>query len=178
MKTSNRRIRERGAEALEFTLVILPLLAVLTVLLDVSWAIFAKSTLQRAVRVGVRNGVTITSTQATGGQCLTDMVKSTVQANSMGLLSGASGLSKIKVNYLQPPPASSAAAATDVSTQADGNTPGNIMQVSVQNYSLLPLAPRIFDWNTTPDRTPMNLTVYSADRIEPSRNPPCIGTAP
>jgi hypothetical protein len=106
------------------------------------------------------------------------MVKSTVQANSMGLLSGATGLSKIKVNYLQPPAASSGAAATDVSTQADGNTPGNIMQVSVQNYSLLPLAPRIFDWHTAPDRTPMNLTVYSADRIEPSRNPPCIGTAP
>ena len=178
MKLNQRRDRQRGAELLEFTLVLLPLLSTLFVLLDISWAIFSKSTLQHAVRLGVRQGVTITSNEATGGKCLTDMVKATVQANSMGLLYGSSGLAKIKVNYLQPPPANSAAPATDVSAQSSGNTPGNIMQVSVQNYALFPLVPRIFSWNKAPDKSPMNLTVYSADLIEPSRNPPCIGLAP
>jgi Flp pilus assembly protein TadG len=167
-----------GAETLEFTFVLLPLLATVFVLLNVSWAIFSKSTLQRAVRVGVRHGVTITSAEATGGQCLTDMVKATVQANSLGLLAGTAGLARIKVNYIQPPAPNSNAAAVDVSTQVSGNTPGNIMQVSVQNYSLLPLVPLIFSWNQPATKSPLNISVYSADRIEPSRTPPCIGTAP
>ena len=177
MKSHCRNNRCKGAEVLEFTFVLLPLLATLFVLLDISWAIFSKSTLQRAVLAGVRNGVTITGAQA-GGKCLTEMVKTTVQQNSLGLLSGPSGLSKIKVNYFKPPAPNSSAPAVDVSTEIFGNTPGNIMQVSIQNYSLMPLVPRIFDWKTAPDKSPMNITVYSADLIEPSRNPPCIGMAP
>jgi Flp pilus assembly protein TadG len=177
-RRASRKGRERGAEIIEFTLALLPFLVITFVLLDISWAIFVKSTFQQAVRAAVRYGVTITSAQTSGGSCLTDMVKSSVQQNSLGLLSGSSGLSKIKVNYLQPPPANSTAAATDVSTQANGNAPGNIMQVSVQSYSLFPLAPRIFNWNQAADVNPMVLSVYAADLIEPSQNPPCIGTAP
>src|SRR5688572_12656296 len=112
MKPFRHRDYRKGAELLEFTLVLLPLLAVLFVLLDISWAIFSKSTLQRAVRMGVRHGVTITSAQAANGMCLTQIVKATVQQNALGLLGGTSGLSKIKVNYLAPPPANSTAAAT------------------------------------------------------------------
>ena len=175
----SRRRSRRGAEIVEFTLVLLPLLGMICVIIDTGWAVFAKSTLQRAVRVGVRTGVTITGTQATAaGTCLTDIVKSTVQANSMGLLNGSPGLSKIKVNYLQPPAPASSGAAIDVSTQADGNTSGNIMQVSVQDFSLIPLLPRFFDWKTAADKSPLIIKVVSADLIEPSRDPPCIGTAP
>jgi hypothetical protein len=105
-------------------------------------------------------------------------VKTIVQQNAMGLLQGSSGLSKIKVNYFQPPPANSSAAATDVSTQTNGNAPGNIMQVSVRNFSLLALVPRIFSWKQSADLSPLVFSVYSADLIEPSRDPPCIGTAP
>ena len=176
---SRRNRSRKGSEIVEFTLVLLPLLAMLCVIIDTGWAVFAKSTLQRAVRLGVRTGVTITGTQASAaGVCLTNMVKSSVQQNSLGLLSGSTGLSKIKVNYLQPPAPNSTAAATDVSTQTGGNAPGNIMQVSVQGFSLMPLLPRIFDWKTAPDKSPLIITVFSADLIEPSRDPPCIGTAP
>jgi Flp pilus assembly protein TadG len=168
---------QRGAEILEFTLVLLPLLAMVTVLVSTAWAVFVKSTLQRAVRMGVRTGVTITAQQAPPGSCLTDMVKQIVQQNAFGLLTGGSNLSKIKVNYLQPPAASSAGPAVDVSNQLTGNASGNIMQVSVQGFSLVPLVPRIFDWNKA-DNSPLVFSVYSADRIEPSRDPPCIGVAP
>jgi hypothetical protein len=157
------------------------MLAMVTVLLDTSWAVFAKSTLQRAVRIGVRVGITLTASQMGTGACLTDTVKSTVQANSMGLLHGSSGLALIKVHYFQPPAVSSTSAATDVSAAADGNQPGNIMQVSVQNYSLLPLLPRIYNWKTAADTNPLVIQgVYSADLIEPasSTDRPCIGTAP
>ena len=173
-----RRLRCCGADTLEFTLVMLPLFAMTSVLVDTSWGIFAKSALQRAVRIGVRTGVTLTASQMATGACLTDTVKGIVQANSLGILNGASGLSMIKVNYWLPPPSGSAAAATNVSAQANGDAPGNIMIVSVQNYSLIPLLPRIYNWRQVADDSPLTINVSSADLIEPSNNPPCIGTAP
>jgi len=170
----------RGAEPLEFTLVLLPMLAMVTVLLDTSWAVFAKATLQYAVRIGVRTGITLTKSQLATGACLTDTVKSAVQSNAMKLLAGSSNLALIKVNYFQPPAVNSSAAATDVSANSDGDQPGNIMQVSVQNFSLVPLLPRIFSWNQAPDKNPLAFSVYSSDLIEPASitDRPCIGTAP
>ena len=175
---SPRAKRCSGAEMLEFIITFLPMLVMVFYLLDVSWAIFAKSTLQRAVRIGVRTGVTLTNQQMPTGGCLTDVVKATVQQNALGMLNGASGAAMIKVNYFLPPDAKSTGGVTDVSTQTNGNAPGNIMQVSVQGFSLIPLLPRIFDWKHAADKSPLSIEVYSADLIEPSRNPPCIGTAP
>jgi Flp pilus assembly protein TadG len=173
-----RRASRRGAELLEFSLCFVPLLAMIGVTADAAWAVFAKSTLQRAVRVGVRTGVTLTDAQMTNGACLTDTVKQTVQSNSLGLLNGTSGLNLIKVHYFLPPPPNSSSAATDVSGQLNGNQPGNIMQVSVENFSLAALMPRLFKFYQAADKSPMTITVASADLIEPSRTPPCIGTAP
>jgi Flp pilus assembly protein TadG len=174
-----RANRRKGAEMLEFTLTFLPMIIMVFVLLDVAWSIFVKSTMQYAVRAGVRKGITITGTQATAaGTCVTEIVKATVQANSLGFLKGSSGLAKIKVNYLQPPAPGSTAAATDVSGQTNGNQPLNIMQVSVQSYSLKALVPRIFGWKQAVDNAPTIISAASADLIEPSRDSPCIGTAP
>jgi hypothetical protein len=177
---ANRRRRQKGAELLEFTLIVLPLLALVTVLADTAWAIFAESTLQRAVRIGVRSGVTLTasSPEIVAAGDLTTAVKNVVQVNSFGLLQGATGLAKVKVNYCLPPAETSNAACTDVSAQANGDAGGNIMKVSVQNFSLVPLMPRIFGGSNGIDNSPLTITVNSADIIEPSRNPPPIGTAP
>ena len=167
----------RGAELLEFTFVFLPMLAMILVLVDVSWAVFAKSTLEYAVRTGVRTGITITGTQASAaGGCLTDIVKTKVQASALGLLAGSSGLSKIKVNYYLP--SGTSAAATDVSTQSDGNKPLNIMQVSIQGFTLRALTPRIWSWKQSADVSASAIYAASADLIEASRDVPCIGTAP
>jgi hypothetical protein len=88
---------------MEFTLALLPFIAMTFMLFDVAWAVFVKSTLQYAVRTGVRNGITITGTQASAAHSnLTAMIKSIVQQNSLGILGGASGLSKIKVRYFLP----------------------------------------------------------------------------
>ena len=172
-----RRNRRKGAEFLEFTLVFLPMLGMILVLMDISWAVFAKSTLEYAVRRGVRTGITITGTQATAaGGCLTDIVKNTVQARALGLLSGSSGLSKIKVNYFLP--SGTGTAATDVSSQADGNKPLNIMQVSVQGFALKALTPRIWTWKQSADTGATPIYAAAADLIEASRDVPCIGTAP
>lgn len=150
----------------------------LFVLLDFAWIIFAQATMVRAVRIAVRSGITLTSAQMGTGACLTDTVKGIVQQNSLGFMAGTVGLAYIKVNYYLPPAAGSNAAATDVSTLSSGNAPGNIMKVSIVSYSLKALLPRIFTWKSAPDSTAFVITASSADLIEPSRNPPCIGTAP
>ena len=154
-----------------------PLMAGITAVMGVSWDIFANATLQRAVRVGVTYGVTVTSTQIASG-CLTDNIKSTVQANALGFLAGSSGLSSIKVHYYQPPAPNSTAALVDVSTQSTGNAPGNVMVVSVPGYSLAKLVPRIVDGSSAPDTAAQSISVYSAGMLEPNSSTPCIGTAP
>jgi Flp pilus assembly protein TadG len=170
-----RRRMQRGTEIMEFALVLAPFLAMVTVLVDISWGIFAKSTLQRAVRTAVEQGVSLSQTNLAQNACLTDTVKSIVQQNSLGLLSGSTG---IYVNYLQPPAPGSSGAATDVSTQSDADNPGNIMQVSVQNFSLAPMLPRIYNFNQSPDSTPFGFSVYAAGVIQLTSETPCVGSAP
>ena len=168
-----RRRRTSGAELVEFTLNFLPFMIMVVVLLDTGWALFSQATLQQSVRMAVRTGVTLTSTQVTGN--LTDTVKAIVQQHSVGLLSGSTGLSYIKVHYFdQDDP------TQDVSNTSSGNRGGNIMQVSVQGYPSVPLAARFFSWKDKVDKSPMSMTVYAADVIEPissSLTPP-IGPAP
>jgi Flp pilus assembly protein TadG len=176
---SSRARRTRGAELLEFTFIMIPLLAMTFVLLDTAWAVFVKATLQYAVRAAVRSGITITGTQATAANSdLTTMVKSIVQGKSLGLLRGTTGLAYIKVHYFQPPAPGSTAAAVDVSTQSSGNTPLYIMQVSVDNYPLAALLPRVYSYRGTADTSATVLNVKAADLIEPSRDVPPIGVAP
>ena len=174
-----RSKKSKGAEQLEFTFVFLPMMAMVLVLLDAAWGIFVKSTLEYAVRAGVRYGITVTGTQAsTAGSDLTAMVKAVVQRNALGLLGGDSGLAKIKVHYFQPPAPGSTAAAVDVSAQSNGNAPLNIMQVSIQGFGLRALVPRLFGLGQRPDATGTQIAAIAADLIEPSRDPPPIGAAP
>ncbi len=175
---SARNRSRRGAELIEFTLVMLPMLALSGVLLNVSWGVFTKSTIQRAVRLGVRRGVTLTADQLPDGSDLTTIVKDTVQQNAMGMLAGDSRRQLIKVHYFKPPGVGSTDPVTDVSGDTDGNAAGNIMQVGVENYSLIPLVPMIFSFREQPVNNPLVFSVYSADRIEPTRNQPPIGQAP
>jgi len=177
--TRNRNHRRKGAELLEFTMALLPMLAMMFLLLDVAWAIFVKSTLEYAVRSGVRYGITITGTEATAASSnMTAMVKSTVQSNALGLLGGASGLAYIKVHYYQPPAPNSNGSLTDVSTQTDGNAGLNVMQVSIEGYALPSLVPRIYGWNRAADDTGSSIGAVAADLIEPTQDSPPIGTAP
>jgi Flp pilus assembly protein TadG len=170
---SRKRRGTQGAQLIEFTLNFLPFMIMIVVLVDTAWAIYAQATLQQAVRMAVREGVTLTTAQVTTN--LTDTVKADVQAHAVGLLNGATGKAYIKVNYFdQDTP------TLDVSGTASGNRGGNIMQVSVQGYPLSPLMARFFSWKDTVDHSPMNMSVYAADVIEPisTSATPAIGPAP
>ena len=142
--------RERGAELVEFSLVMIPLFGILFLVIDLSWMLFARATLQYAVREGVRYAVT--------GQTLSGMgqdasIRTVVQQNSMGILAGSTGASKIAITYLDP---NANFAATS------SNAGGNVVQVSVTGLNVFPMAPLFHSGN------PLNMTAVSSDVVESS----------
>jgi hypothetical protein len=174
----NKRKRQKGAEMIEFTLAIVPLLMCVFVLIDACWGMFAKATLAYAVHAGVRRGVTVTGADvsAAGAGDLTTLVKNTVQANALGLLAGPTGRGYIKVKYYKPPDEKTGGSAKDVSTDSDGNNSGNIMQVSVEGFQTGLIA-RIYNKGQV-DKTKTTINAVATDLIEPTRDQPDKGTAP
>lgn len=171
----------RGQQLIEFTLVLLPLLFLVFGLANIAWSIWVCSTLQSAVREGVRYGAT-NQAVPTGSDQTTE-IKKVVQTWAIGLLGGTSARSMIHIHYYQPPAPTSTALPVDVSVPSlehpgQGNAGGNIMVVSVDNYPLPPLTPRLYNWSDKIDNSKQSITVSSADRIEPTRNPPPQGAAP
>ncbi len=122
-----RRRRERGAELLETALVLVPLLLITFLLLDLSMAIFLRSTFQQAVREGVRYAIT---GQNTTGPCQDDSVKTVVKQNAVGFLSSAAASATMHVHFMSP-----------VNGTVANNAAGNIVEVSVEGYTYGPLAP-------------------------------------
>src|SRR5260370_10262294 len=104
--------RQRSSVLVEVSLVMVPLLAILFGVLDLSIAIFVKNTVQFAVCQGVRYAVT---SQTLPGMGQDDSIKSVVQGYTMGLLDQLSpdhiGNNRITITYYYPtalPPATSA----------------------------------------------------------------------
>jgi hypothetical protein len=149
---------ERGSAYVELALILLPLLAVLFAFVDFSMPIFLRSTLQSAVRAGVRYAVTYQSASGLGQD---DSIRQVVQSNALGLIDGEAGAAKITIKYYAP---------TDLSTEVTGvgsNAPGNVVEVSVGNYTwgwVAPLSATL----TSPfyANSPLAIAVSSADRME------------
>ena len=142
-----RRRRQRGNAMLETALIFLPLFAVIFAILDYGLVIFIKSTFQHAVREGARYAVTY---QLKGGMGHDSSIKTVVQQNAMGFLNGAAGTDKIKVRYFQP----------DTFVETTYNWPGNLVEVSVENYTWRWVVPL---WR---QHTNMNLVARAVDRME------------
>jgi|SRR5579872_7055400 len=141
------RRAERGSETIEFGLVIVPLFAFMFLILDISWAVFTKVTLQQSVREGVRYAVTYQTSGALGQDA---SIKAVVQQASIGILQGATGASLISIQYYTP----------DTLAPTASNAAGNIVSVSVNGYSLSPMGPLLHG------NTPLNLSATAWDRTE------------
>lgn len=150
--------RESGSAYVELTLIFLPLFAILFAFIDFSMPIFLRSTLQSAVRAGARYAVTY---QTISGSGQDDSIRQVVQQNALGFLDGVSGAAKIFVKYYAP---------TDLSTEVTGvnsNTPGNVVEVSVANYTWGWIAPLSATLSQPFYATsPLVIAVSSADRME------------
>ncbi|MCX6593554.1 MAG: pilus assembly protein [Acidobacteria bacterium] len=144
LRTSRRR---RGNTILETALVFVPTFAMMFGIMDFSVALFLRSTFQFACREGVRYAVTY-QTMAGLGQDAS--IKSVVQTSSMGFLSGADGAAKIQIRYYTP----------DTFTLTAQNLPGNIIEVSVENYQWGWMVPLMRS------ATPLSMTARAADLME------------
>src|ERR1035441_6616585 len=108
-KLSKSKSGRRGVELIEFTLVILPMLAFIFLLIDMSWAIEKRATLQCAVREGCRYAVTnqVQALTDSNGNAygLIDSVKWVVQQRAMGFLGSTPtdpGYATIQVRFYDP----------------------------------------------------------------------------
>jgi Flp pilus assembly protein TadG len=116
--------REDGSDLVEFALVMIPLFLFVFAIMCVSWFIFAKASLQHAVREGCRYAVT--------GQAISD-IQDRVLQNAVGVPGMTA--KKVQVQYF---------AQSNLSTPLTGNTAnagGNLVEVSVSGITIDPLGP-------------------------------------
>jgi len=134
---------EDGAEVVEFGLVLLPLLAFVLLLMDISWVLFAQSTLQHAAREGVRYAASL---QAGTGNARAS-IRDVVTKNSFGFVKSGSN---VVVNYYNP--ATLAAASSGAA--------GNVVEIVITGVKVYPLGPL---WRSG---AAVSLTARSSDTID------------
>jgi Flp pilus assembly protein TadG len=154
---------DEGSESVEFGFVLVPLLAVVFLIINVGWIIFAKASLQEAVREGVRFGVT---GQVTAGQAgVSSSIRQVVQQYSVGFVTPANASSKVSIQYLSPQ-------TLGTVSGAGACAGGNIVQVSISGISVSPLASLLIN------PAPLVLSATSSDVMESSPNngipPSCL----
>jgi Flp pilus assembly protein TadG len=158
--TSPLRKRRSGGNALiESAFTLLPTFALIFAFVDFGLMLYRWSSLQNAVREGVRYAITFqTQTSPALGQVAS--IKTVVERNSMRLVRVADSPQHIFVKF-------STQTAPDTVISAGGNVPGNIVEVSVQNVSFSWIAPLSGSFGGGVgffrNRTPLNLKVYAYD---------------
>jgi ABC-type dipeptide/oligopeptide/nickel transport system ATPase component len=142
-----RRPRQRGNAFVEAAFVLVPLFALIFGIVDFGLGIFIRSTLQHAVREGVRYAITY---QTSAGMGQDDSIKSVVKTSAMGFLNDPDKAADIKIRYYNP----------NTLAEVSSNSPGNLVEVSVENYTWGWLAPLLRT------ASPLRITVRSSDRME------------
>ncbi len=131
---------------IEFAFVILPLMAFLLMIMDVTWILFGWASIQEGAREGVRYAI---SCQVSSG--LNASIASVVQQYSAGFAKPAN----VTVKYCSPTDtANPCTALTGVVTG------GQVVSVTVSNVSVGTFGPIFRTW------TPVSLSANSADIME------------
>jgi Flp pilus assembly protein TadG len=153
-------LSDAGDALIEFGVAFLPLIGLLLLSVDVAWAIFARATLQHAVREGVR--FAITGQISAGNACLNSSVQQIVAQNSFGFIPAAQAGSYVTVSYYTP------TNLTPV-TGSGSTAGGNVVQVTVSGISIHSLGPI---WHSA---SPIPLQAMASDVMEspPNGIPPC-----
>ena len=176
-----RKVKQRGSEMIEFTLVLLPFLGFTFLILNIAWAVYTRSTLQYAVAQGVRYAVT---SQTTGTMGQRASIQTAVQQNAFGRLgatagaaTGVNGWNNIYVDWYL-------VNADGSLTNEDGVVGGNgmtssgqfpLVEVSVQNISSKTFMPTI---KMPGLGTVLNPIVMSARAWDQMESPPLSGVPP
>jgi hypothetical protein len=129
----------------ESAMILLPLMALIFAFLDHGLAIFLQNTFQHAVREGVRYAVTYQLKQGMGHDA---SIKAVVNENAMGFLKSCNDC--VKIRYYRP----------DTLVETPDNSPGNLIEVSVEGYQYTWMAP-VWRWAGT-----LNISARALDRME------------
>ena len=154
-----RNKRRSGNAIIEAVFTMLPMFALIFAFVDFGLLLFRWCTLQNAVREGCRYAITF---QTSGNLGQDASIEHIVQQYAMGIVTTADSPQHIFVNYFTPANLNSA-----IPVANGGNTPGNVVEVSVQNVSWAWLAPISGSFGAgVPffrSLTPITLNVYSSD---------------
>jgi Flp pilus assembly pilin Flp len=151
---------ESGSTLVEFSVTLVPMLALLFLTIDVAWVIFARATLQHAVREGVRFAVT--GQILAGNSCLGPSVQQIVSQNSFGFIPVSQASQYVNVNYYSPTTMAPVLGA-------GGPAGGNVVQVSVSPIGIRAMAPL---WHGV---SPIPISAVASDVMEspPNGIEPC-----
>jgi Flp pilus assembly protein TadG len=137
----------------EFSLLLLPLLAFLFMMMDVAWIFFGWACIQEGAREGARYAVTGSgNSEAT----LDASISLVVQQYSFGFATPAN----ISIDYYPSVGYSSSGAPASLDGQPDSTHVGNIVKVTVQNVSMGSFGPIFRTWG------PVNLAASAADVLQ------------
>jgi hypothetical protein len=135
------------------------MMGLLLVTVDIAWAIFARATLQNAVREGVRFAVT--GQVLSGTSCLGSSIQQVVAQNSFGFIPASKASQYVTVSYYSP---------TNLAAITGGGGPagGNVVQVSAGGIGIHAFGPL---WHGA---SPITISATASDVMESPPN----GVAP
>jgi Flp pilus assembly protein TadG len=140
---------------IEASLVCLPFFAIVFLIVDMALVFFVNSTLQYAVEEGVRYAVTNQTNTAKGLQ-YDSSIKNVVKTQSCNFATDAN----IVIEFYD----GDTLLPITPSTAPGANSGGNLVKVSVKNFTWNPVAPL---WRSA---APFKLTVGAIGKIEPAPN--------
>ena len=151
--TASKRNRNgrRGGAFVESAFVFVPLMAMIVAIFDYSLVIMTRSTLQHAVREGLRYAITYQTILPGVGHDLS--IRTVVKNNALGFLNSVTGLEdpcKNCIRYYNP----------STLTFVTANAPGNVIEVAVENHTWNWIAPLMRS------NSPLQITVRASDRME------------
>jgi len=146
---------ESGSALVEFSIAFVPMLGLLLLTVDVAWSIFARATLQNAVREGVRFAVT--GQILPGNTCLGSSVQQYVAQNSFGFIPTSKASQYVTVSYYSPVNLSPI-------TGPGGPAGGNVVQVSAGDVGVRAFGPL---WRSA---SPIPVSATASDVMESPAN--------
>ncbi len=164
--SKRRRRRSGGHGLIEICFTLVPTLAMIFAFADLGLALFRWSTLQNAVREGCRYAITF---QRSGSLGQDASIAQVVQKYALGIVKTTDSPNHIMVKYYAP------SNLTTPSTNG-GNTPGNVVQVSVEGVSWAWIAPLSGTMSGFYSTTPFTFSVYSSDIL--GGYPTGVGSVP
>jgi Flp pilus assembly protein TadG len=160
-RTTRRNRRRSGTAILELGMMLLPTMSVIFGFLDIGFAIFTWNTLQNAAREGTRYAITY---QVEGSLGQRQSVKNKTAAWALGFVNANStSTSGSQVPWVDVRFYSQN--GNEV-TGSGGNTPGNIVEVSIRNYPyrwMFPFSGSFTGVYYAPLGSTLSVNVYSAD---------------